>query len=131
MAGCGDARRAGSEIAREEPRSAHDSPQVDITETGYAPSDTAFQYPFPERQNPFLRPLQAVPVSTATIQPSEPVELKGFLRVDELKALLVWEGQVEAMKVGEYRRELKVLAIEPPLARVELRGQTLQLKLKK
>lgn len=76
--------------------------------------------PYPHRTNPFLAPAQGEGGQ------AESVHLKGFVYVDQPKAILSIDGKTSIVVEQQELRGLKVISINPPLVTLqqgELRRQ--------
>ena len=76
--------------------------------------------PYPHRTNPFLAPVQG------DAGAAESVHLKGFVYVDQPKAILSIDGKTSIVVEQQELRGLKVVSINPPLVTLqqgELRRQ--------
>ena len=68
--------------------------------------------------------MKATSSQDASSSQSEPeVELMGFGSVDAKFALLMIDGQVEALRVGEGHGNVRVLKIEPPRVQLRVAGR--------
>ena len=93
-----------------------------------------FVPPFPERIVLFEPDKKKRPEAGATArktsanttidnQSAPEIELVGFGFVDAEHALLMIDGRMEALRVGEQHRNVRVLRIEPPRVRLRVAGQ--------
>jgi hypothetical protein len=78
------------------------------------PAAARYEPPFPDRVDLFVAPKReggaaATPGTTDTA-----VELLGFVRLADLKAILSINGEVAPMKVGESRHGVEIISITPP-----------------
>ena len=78
------------------------------------PSVATYEPPFPDRVDLFVAPKReggaaATPGTTDTA-----VELMGFVRVADLKAVVSINGEVAPMGVGESRFGVEIISISPP-----------------
>ncbi len=64
----------------------------------------------------------AVVRQTESRDENETVRLIGFVKVDKLKALLVFNGKMRAMETGDVYRQVEVVQIDPPRVTLQ-RGQ--------
>lgn len=88
------------------------------TESPAPAEDTAFAPPFMERVELFLPPSRK---HVAHNLPNDvgQVLLRGFVNVDQEKALLVIDGRLKALAVGEEVGDLKVILIERPVVTLQ------------
>ncbi|MCH8924008.1 MAG: hypothetical protein IIA67_12770 [Planctomycetes bacterium] len=81
-----------------------------------SPPAKAFEPPYPDRHELFQSP--KVRRSTAPERNArnnvQRVRLKGFVDVDEIRAILVVNGQTNALAVGDKSEGVEVLSIKPP-----------------
>ena len=74
----------------------------------------AYQWPNPNRNEIFLPPASKPAGVTTDNRDSFGVALIGFANVDRQQVLLEIDGITASLTVGDSRRELQVLAIDPP-----------------
>ena len=128
LAGCGE--DVVVKRMKPEPPTADGSQSVeDITD-----ELVAYKPPFPshvalfEPKNKTTRPTPVSTVNaagtdgeTSDVEPE--IELVGFGAVDTQHALLMIDGRLEALRVGEKYRNVRVLKIAPPLVHLRVAGQ--------
>ena len=88
-------------------------------------ANAQFKPPFPARQELFLSPEQheqVAPQDTTTKNSS--VQVKGFANADAMHALLVIDGRLTAMRVGESRGGIELLSVKPPRVMLRQDGQS-------
>jgi hypothetical protein len=93
-----------------------------------------FTPPFPHRDNPFAQPDKGTVHVAARLRTSDdddPIQLKGFITVDQPKALLRIDGRVWAAREGESRDGIAVVRILPPAVTLEREGVQWDLSLRK
>ena len=106
---------AAGEAGSSETEDAAGSTSAKEAESGHEEaSSEGFQPPYPHRQDLFAQPnIQQLPQTARPREQSE-VELKGFVNVDGVRALLQIDGDVTAIREGEAQSGVKVLTIAPP-----------------
>lgn len=89
------------------------------------PSDAPYKPPFPEREDPFLRPDMTKVASAKATTGTETfdVRLKGFINVDGMQALLVLDGKLIQVAEGDVREGIQVIQVAPPQVVLQ-RGRT-------
>jgi hypothetical protein len=75
---------------------------------------TAYTPPFPERLELFQPPMRAQSTARRDDEHGEAVELKGFIYVDEPRAVLSIDGVVSSVPEGGEKYGVQVISIEPP-----------------
>jgi hypothetical protein len=78
-----------------------------------------FLPPFPDRDQLFATSTQTPAERSTQPNAQSAVQLKGFANRGELRALVMIDGRIKAMRVGEACQQIEIVAIEPP--RVTLR----------
>ena len=84
-----------------------------------------FHPPFAERTNVFTPPSsdQSVPINegeeSIAIAPVLDVSLKGFARVDDLRAILMIEDTIAPLGLGQEKQGIRIISIEPPKVTLE------------
>lgn len=73
-----------------------------------------YEPPFPDRTDLFVPPKRVGGAPTDHGPAEASVELLGFVRVDQLKAVLSINGEVAPMAAGESRSGVDVISINPP-----------------
>jgi len=85
-------------------------------------SAATFTPPYPHRRNPFSPPATRVSGRTqATTGNVNTVQLKGFVGIDEVKAVLVIHGQPYVLGKGEQRFGVQVIQISQPQVTLQRR----------
>ena len=99
-----------------------DSPAETLTEPESAPIDqepveqktaATYQPPYPDRVELFLAPKRDGRRSTRNEQ-EDAVELLGFVNVDHQRAVLMINGSVYPVAVGDSQFGVEVISIQPP-----------------
>jgi hypothetical protein len=86
-----------------------------------------YEPPFPNRTDLFVPPKRAGGAAAGQSSGDNAVQLLGFVRVDQPKAVLSINGEIAPMAVGESRYGVDVISIAPPnvvLQRGRQRWQT-------
>ena len=127
--GCSDRIAPASRTTKR----ADNSPAGDATElaSGAARDSTAsqtetaqFEPPFPDRQELFLPPGPQEPVKPQAVRKDSSIQVKGFANADGMHALLMIDGRLTAMRVGESRGGVEVLSVKPPRVMLRQDGQS-------
>ena len=105
---------------------ANESPSEEGRDTAASKAANAqFKPPFPDRQELFLPPDQREQVSApAAPKKNSSIQVKGFANADGMHALLVIDGRLTAMRVGESRGGIEVLSVKPPRVILRQDGQS-------
>jgi len=94
-----------------------------------AAQDT-FEPPFPDRHELFLPPASVDPeIASAASRRLNGVMLKGFVRVDGLRALVDVGGELMTLKEGDEQSGVRVVSIQPPEATFQRGEQQWKLSL--
>jgi len=86
------------------------------------PTEDAFEYPFPDREDLFLPPVKKPSANETRAKRDEDVVLMGFADVGGARTILKIDGIVTPLRVGESRGDVRVLAIDPPKVNLQ-RGE--------
>ncbi len=127
LAGCTGQAGAASPRNVEKQKSTPDAAPLTVASESNAVASAAvteFKPPFPNRQELFLPPEkhEAKPEQPATKRPA--IQVKGFANADGMLALLVIDGKMTALRVGESRDKIEVLSIKPPKVMLRHEGQS-------
>ncbi|QDS91323.1 hypothetical protein FF011L_00520 [Roseimaritima multifibrata] len=77
------------------------------------PSMVTIDYPFPERENPFLFPSETVVIQPVTAKMTD-IRVLGFVKVDRPRVLLQVKNVSRTLAVGETTQGIEVVSIDPP-----------------
>ena len=91
-----------------------------------------FDPPFPNRTDPFAQPTAhrvAEVVRERREQTGADVQLKGFVHVDQPKAMLRIDGQLWIASAGDSRDGFEVLTVAPPLVKLKRDEKNIELSL--
>jgi hypothetical protein len=91
------------------------SPDLAVAEAAEPPSETVAEFvpPFPAREL-FEPPKRAQGTARRDDEHGETVELKGFINVDQPKAILSIDGVISPVPEGGEKYGVQVISIQPP-----------------
>ena len=127
--GCSDRSDSVTRSTKEADNSAASNPKESTSEdvrdaAELHASSAQFKPPFPDRQELFLPPEQQETVKPQAARKDSSVKVKGFANADGMHALLVIDGRLTAMRVGESRGGVEVLSVKPPRVVLRQDGQS-------
>jgi hypothetical protein len=96
---------------------APDLAALDASQDAATPAATAvaqFSPPFPERTELFEPPKRAASSVRRDDEHGESVELKGFINVDQPRAVLSIDGVISPVAEGGEKYGVQVISIQPP-----------------
>lgn len=103
-----------SQLRRPQPVAGDANPQ---SPQAQAKQSAKFDPPYQDRVEIFLPPSRKHSVAKSTS--NSEVQLRGFVRVDRPKALLVVDGKLRALAAGEQFGGIEVIQIEQPLVTLQ------------
>ena len=80
------------------------------------PAWDPFEPPYPQRRDLFQPPKvrRSTTSGRGSRGGSQRVQLKGFVNLDGIRAILVVDGETNTVAVGDVRDGLEVISIQPP-----------------
>jgi hypothetical protein len=96
------------------PTAGEGPPEAGPTEAPAESPTEAYTPPFPDRVDLFVAPKRQGGGSGSTEAGERAVELMGFIRVDEPRAILSINGQVSSIARGESIDGIEVISVQPP-----------------
>jgi hypothetical protein len=103
-------------------RSANEPDVADVQQAN--PTAVSYTPPFPERVELFQPPQRALNAARREDEHGETVELKGFIHVDEPRAVLSIDGVISSVPEGGEKYGVQVIAIKPPTVVLQRGGRS-------
>jgi hypothetical protein len=116
-AGCGDAQDPGGQIVVA--KTDTDDLEKSKSDLGSLPKKTGdtkpWKPPNPDREEIFEKPDPKKMIERHKTSVAAPViELRGFVKVGQLRAVLVINGEPTSVAAGDRRGDLEIIAVKPP-----------------
>ncbi|MBX7168055.1 MAG: hypothetical protein K1X74_17095 [Pirellulales bacterium] len=109
-----EARREPAQDQLAELATEAERPTTPDPEAAAPVSEPEFQPPYPERDDYFKRPEIAKVARTDSAARDSAVELKGFVDVEGLKALVTIDGLLTTVAQGEQHSGIEIIEVAPP-----------------